>query len=136
MALTQAFGQEVLDELGMISNVQHAVDAGVHQVLLLVPQILADVFRDKHDVALHVDHEKEAVQGLRSEAKQSRQKRSKEKSKEDGRKCVDNSGMVFGELGRKGGKGEEELQTQMKFTREKEKRQEGRRDKERKLGGN
>lgn len=44
--------------------------------------------------------------------------------------------MVFGELGRKGGKGEEELQTQMKFTREKEKRQEGRRDKERKLGGN
>ena len=78
MALTQAFGQEVLDELGMISNVQHAVDAGVHQVLLLVPQILADVFRDKHNVALHVDHEKEAVQGLRSEAKQSRQKRSKE----------------------------------------------------------
>lgn len=41
---TQALGQEVLDELGVIANVQHAVDAGVHQVLLLVPQILADIF--------------------------------------------------------------------------------------------
>lgn len=44
VAPTQALGQEVLDELGVISHVQHAVDAGVHQVLLLVPQILADVF--------------------------------------------------------------------------------------------
>lgn len=44
VALTQALGQEVLDELGVISNVQHAVDAGVHQVLLLAAQILADVF--------------------------------------------------------------------------------------------
>lgn len=42
--LTQALWQEVLDELGVVSNVQHAVDAGVHQVLLLVPQILADIF--------------------------------------------------------------------------------------------
>lgn len=117
-ALTQALGQEVLDELGMISNVQHAVDAGVHQVLLLVPQILADIFWDKHYVALHVDHEKEAVQGLRSEAKESRQERNKEaESKEHRKKCVDNSGMVFGELGRKGGKEEEELQIQKKFTR-------------------
>lgn len=67
MVLTQALGQEVLDELGVISNVQHAVDAGVHQLLLLVAQILADVLRDEHYVALHVDHEKEAVQGLRGE---------------------------------------------------------------------
>lgn len=34
--------------------------------------------------------------------------------------------MVFGELGRKGGKEEEELQIQKKFTRGKEKRQRAR----------
>lgn len=108
--LTQALGQEVLDELGVIPNMQHAVDAGVHQVLLLVPQILADIFRDKHYVALHVDHEKEAVQGLRSEREEPRQERKKEaESKEHRRKCVDNSGVVFREFGRKGGKEEEEL---------------------------
>lgn len=69
VVLTQALRQEVLDKLGVISNMQHAVDAGVHQLLLLVTQILADVLRDKHYVALHVDHEKEAVQGLRGEEK-------------------------------------------------------------------
>lgn len=67
MLLTQALGQEVLDEFGVISNMQHAVDTGVHQLLLLAAQILADVLRDKHYVALHVDHKKEAVQGLRGE---------------------------------------------------------------------
>lgn len=72
---TQALGQEVLDELGVISNVQHAVDAGVHQVLLLVPQILADIFGDKHDVSLHVDHEKEAVQGLSGTGRRQKVKR-------------------------------------------------------------
>lgn len=62
--LTAALGQEVLDELGVVADVQDAVHAGVHQVLLLVAQILADVLGDKHDVSLHVDHEKEAVKGL------------------------------------------------------------------------
>lgn len=74
---TQALGQEVLDELGVISNVQHAVDAGVHQVLLLVPQILADIFGDKHDVSLHVDHEKEAVQGLSGTGRRQKVKRGR-----------------------------------------------------------
>lgn len=69
VVLTQALRQEVLDKLGVISNMQHAVDTGVHQLLLLVTQILADVLRDKHYVALHVDHKKEAVQGLRGEEK-------------------------------------------------------------------
>lgn len=85
--LTQALGQEVLDELGVIANVQHAVDAGVHQVLLLVPQILADVFGDKHYVALHVDHEKEAVQGLRSEAKNPGQESNEEAESEEQRRA-------------------------------------------------
>lgn len=70
MVLTQALGQEVLDKLGVISNMQHAVDASVHQLLLLVAQILADVLRDEHYVALHVHHKKEAVQGLRGEEKE------------------------------------------------------------------
>lgn len=65
VVLTEALGQEVLDELAVIANVQHAVDAGIHQLLLLVAQILADVLRDEHYVALHVDHEEEAVKGLR-----------------------------------------------------------------------
>lgn len=63
-ALTEALGQKVLDELSVVANMQYAVDAGVHQVLLLVAQILADVLRDKHDVSLHVDHEEESVQRL------------------------------------------------------------------------
>lgn len=61
MVLTQALGQKVLDELGMISNVQDTVDAGVHELLLLVVQILADILWDKNYVALHVDHKEEAV---------------------------------------------------------------------------
>lgn len=65
--LTEALGQKVLDELSVVANVQHGVDAGVHQVLLLVAQILADVLGDKHDVSLHVDHEEEAVQRLDGE---------------------------------------------------------------------
>lgn len=76
--LTQALWQEVLNKLGMISNVQHAVDASIHQLLLLVPQILTDVLRDKHDVALHVDHKKEAIQGLRGEGKVRGQRRQGE----------------------------------------------------------
>lgn len=62
--LTEGLGQQVLDELGVIADVQDAVDAGVHQLLLVVAQVLGDVFRHKHDVALHVDHEEEAIQGL------------------------------------------------------------------------
>ena len=64
VVLTHALWQQVLDELGVIPHVQHAVDVGVHQLLLLVVQILTHVLRDKHYVALHVDHEEEAVQGL------------------------------------------------------------------------
>ncbi len=75
LVLTQALWQEVLDELGVISNMQNAVDSGVHQFLLLVAQILADVLRDKHYVALHVDHKKEAVQCLRGEDKEGGQRR-------------------------------------------------------------
>lgn len=62
--LTEALGQKVLDKFSVVANVQHAVDAGVHQVLLLVAQILADVLGDKHNVSLHVDHKEEAVQRL------------------------------------------------------------------------
>lgn len=62
--LTEGFGQQVLDELGMISNMQHAVHAGVHQLLLVVAQVLGHVLRHEHDVALHVHNEEEAVQGL------------------------------------------------------------------------
>jgi len=64
MWLTEGFGQQVLDELGMIPDVQHAVDAGVHELLLVVAQVLGHVFRHKHDVTLHVHHKEEAVQGL------------------------------------------------------------------------
>ena len=71
MRLTEGFGQQVLDELGMITDVQHAVDAGVHQLLLVVAQVLGHVLRHEHDVALHVHHEEEAVQGLRGERVQS-----------------------------------------------------------------
>lgn len=62
--LTEGLGQQVLDELGVIADVQDAVDAGVHQLLLVVAQVLGHVFRHEHDVALHVDHEEEAIQGL------------------------------------------------------------------------
>lgn len=48
---------------------QHAVDAGVHQLLLLVAQILADILRHKHYVAFHVDNKEEAVQGLKVDVK-------------------------------------------------------------------
>lgn len=64
MVLTQTLGQKVLDELGVISNMQHTVDAGVHQLLLLVAQVLAHVLRDKDYVALQVDHKEETVQSL------------------------------------------------------------------------
>lgn len=88
--LTEGFGQQVLDELGVISDVQHAVDAGVHQLFLLVAQILADVLRDKHYVALHVDHEEEAVQGLRGEVEVGGKRRRREGVKR--RKGKDRSG--------------------------------------------
>ena len=70
----------------MISNVQHAVDAGVHQLFLLVAQILADVLRDKHYVALHVDHEEEAVQGLRGEVEVGGKRRKRKRKKKGGNK--------------------------------------------------
>lgn len=70
MLPTETLGQKILDKLGMISNMQHAVNTRIHELLLLVAQILADVLWDKHYVALHVDHEEETVQGLRGEGKQ------------------------------------------------------------------
>lgn len=79
---TQALRQEVLDELGVIPDVQHVVDVGVHQLLLLVAKVLADVLRDKHDVAVHVDHEEEAVQGLRGVEDKSKKKREAGKKEE------------------------------------------------------
>lgn len=77
----------------MISDVQHAVDAGVHQLFLLVAQILADVLRDKHYVALHVDHEEEAVQGLRGEVEVGGKRRRREGVKR--RKGKDRSGGKY-----------------------------------------
>lgn len=62
--LTEGFRQQVLDELGVISNMQHAVHAGVHQLLLVVAQVLGHVLRHKHDVALHVHHKEETVKRL------------------------------------------------------------------------
>lgn len=43
---------------------QHAVDTGVHQLLLVVAQVLGHILRHEHDVTLHVHHKEEAVQGL------------------------------------------------------------------------
>lgn len=71
--LTEGFGQQVLDELSMIPNMQHAVDTRVHQLLLVVMQVLGHILRHEHNVALHVHHKEEAVQGL--------QRREKEKNK-------------------------------------------------------
>lgn len=48
----------------MISNMQHAVDTGVHELLLVVVQVLGHVLRHKHNVALHVHHKEKAIQGL------------------------------------------------------------------------
>lgn len=49
----------------MIPNMQHTVDAGVHELLLVVVQVLGHILRHEHDVALHVHHEKKAIQGLK-----------------------------------------------------------------------
>lgn len=62
--LTKGFGQQVLDELSVIPDMQHAVDTGVHQLLLVVAQVLGHILRHEHDVTLHVHHKEEAVQGL------------------------------------------------------------------------
>ena len=64
LRLTEGFGQQVLDELRMIPDVQHAVDTSVHQLLLVVAQVLGHIFRHEHDVTLHVHHKEEAVQCL------------------------------------------------------------------------
>ena len=72
--LTEGFGQQVLDELSMIPDVQHAVDTGVHQLLLVVAQVLGYILRHEHNITFHVHHEEEAVQGLEERKRvQSRQ---------------------------------------------------------------
>lgn len=43
---------------------QHTVDAGVHQLLLVIAQVLGHILRHKHNVTLHIHHKEEAVQGL------------------------------------------------------------------------
>lgn len=43
LKLTEGFGQQVLDELGVIPDVQHAVDTCVHQLLLVVAQVLGHI---------------------------------------------------------------------------------------------
>lgn len=48
----------------MIPDVQHAVDTGVHQLLLVVAQVLGHILRNKYNVTLHIHHKEEAVQGL------------------------------------------------------------------------
>lgn len=65
LKLTEGLRQQVLDEFGVIPDVQHAVDTGVHQLLLVVAQVLGHILRHKHDVAFHVHHEEEAIQGLK-----------------------------------------------------------------------
>lgn len=62
--LTKGLWQQVLDELSVIPNVQHTVDAGVHELFLVVAQVLCHILRHKHNVALHIHHEEEAIQGL------------------------------------------------------------------------
>lgn len=65
--LTEGFGKQVLDELRVIPDVQHAVDAGVHQLFLVIAQVLGHILRYEHDVTLHVHHKEETVQGLEGE---------------------------------------------------------------------
>lgn len=61
---TEGFRQQVLDELSMIPDMQHAVDTGVHQLLLVVAQVLGHVLWHEHNVTLHVHHKEEAIQSL------------------------------------------------------------------------
>lgn len=49
----------------MVSYMQDAVNAGVHQLFLIVAQVLRHILRYKHDVALHVHHKEEPIQGLK-----------------------------------------------------------------------
>lgn len=66
--LTKGFRQQVLDELSMIPDMQHAVDTGVHQLFLVVAKVLGHILRHKHYVAFHVHHKEEAIQGLEGKA--------------------------------------------------------------------
>lgn len=60
-SLTMWLGQEVFDEFCMVSYMQDAVHTGVHQLFLIIPQVLCHVLWHKHDVPLHVHHEEETV---------------------------------------------------------------------------
>lgn len=51
----------------MIPHVQDAVDAGVHELLLVVAQVAGDVLGDEDDPPLAVHDEEEAVQRLKGE---------------------------------------------------------------------
>lgn len=51
----------------MIPHVQDAVDAGVHELLLVVAQVAGDVLGDEDDPPLAVHDEEEAVQRLQGE---------------------------------------------------------------------
>lgn len=61
-------------ELLPVLVVDDVVHAGVDQLLLLVLQVLRHVVRHKHDAALPVDDEKEAIQGLETVAVKGRVK--------------------------------------------------------------
>ena len=55
---------EVLVELLPVVLMEDIVHAGVNELFLLVLQVLGDVVGHKHDAALSVHHEQEAVQSL------------------------------------------------------------------------
>ena len=61
--LTTSLG-EVLVELLPVILMEDIVHAGVDELFLFVLQVLGDIVRHKHDAALSVHHEQEAVQSL------------------------------------------------------------------------
>ena len=63
VCLTTRLG-EVLVELLAVFLMEDIVHAGVDELFLFVLQVLGDVVRHKHDTALPVYHEQEAVQCL------------------------------------------------------------------------
>lgn len=62
--LTEALGEQIAYKLVVVSHVEDAVDAGGHQLLLRVSQVIRHVLRNKDNAALPVHGEEEAVEGL------------------------------------------------------------------------
>lgn len=64
-SLTQAFGQQIANKFIVVSHVEHAVDAGGHQLPLGVSEVAHHVLRHKDDATLPVDDKKEPIEGLK-----------------------------------------------------------------------